>query len=83
MFSYHDIRDLVRRRPFSPLRIVTSSGEAFNVHHPDMVMVGKRFLIIGLPSSEDPHVFEKDTRVAIMHVTELRDLGEPEATGPK
>jgi hypothetical protein len=74
MFTADDIQTRVRQQPFTPLRIVTSSGESFDIYHPDLIMVGRRYLILGTASTENPRQFDKETRVAVMHVTALADL---------
>jgi hypothetical protein len=74
MFTAEDIQARMRGRPFIPVRIVTSTGETYDVHHPDLVMTGRRFLMIGLPASDNPTVADQVTRVAMVHVAELRDL---------
>ena len=74
MFRPDEIQVRVRRQPFIPLRIVTSAGQMFEIHHPDLIMVGQRYLIIGTASAENPTVFDRETHVAIMHVTALEDL---------
>jgi hypothetical protein len=38
--------------PFTPFRIQLSTGETFDVRHPELVMVGKLSAIIGI--SNDP-----------------------------
>lgn len=77
-----DIRTRARRQPFNPFRITTGGGESFDVTHPDLVMVGRRDVVVGLPSSDDPAVYERIARVAILHVTSLRDLPQPAAPAP-
>jgi len=74
MFSVNDIRERILHRPFVPLRLKTSGGEAYDIYHPDLVMVGRRDLIIGTASTEDPRTYEQVSRVSIMHVTALEDL---------
>jgi hypothetical protein len=81
MFSPDDIQARIRRRPFTPLRIVTSSGETFDVYHPDVVMVGRRDITVGMASAEHPGQYERQTRIAIMHVTALEDLPVPTPPG--
>jgi len=81
MFTADMIHDRVRRRPFVPLRIVTSSGQTFDVFHPDLIMVGRRDITIGIASVEHPGQYERQTRVAIMHVTALEDLPAPTPPG--
>jgi hypothetical protein len=74
MFTPENIQTRLRDRPFVPLRIVTTTGHSFDVYHPDLVLVGQRFLIVGLPSAGNPTVAEQVSRVALIHVTELQDL---------
>ena len=68
MITAQDVRE---RRPFEPFRIVTSSGQHYDVPHSDFLFVTKRTLGIGTPKIEgdkDPdgiHLF------SILHVTAL------------
>ena len=77
MFRAKDIQKRVRKRPFVPLRITTSSGESFEVYHPEMLFVGRREIHVGTPTTVDPTIFEDWTDVAIMHITSIRNLPVP------
>ena len=74
MFTIEDIDARLRSKPFIPLRIVTTTGQTYDIAHPELVVVARRYLFIGLPSAEDPLHAEDVTRVALMHITEIRDL---------
>jgi hypothetical protein len=74
MFSENDILARIRERPFKPVRFVTTTGQTYDVYHPDLIMVGRREVIIGTASAENPATFEMVTRISLLHVTELRDL---------
>ena len=74
MFTADDIQARLHERPFVPVRIVTSSGQSYDVSHPDLVLVGRRFLIIGTASNENPSQIEAASRMAVMHVTDLQDV---------
>lgn len=78
MFNASDIRSRATQQPFQPFRIETSSGQTYDVHHPDMVLVGKREVVVGIPD-DDSSYHERIARVAIMHITELRDLPSQKA----
>jgi hypothetical protein len=56
------------------MRIVTTTSEFYDIYHPDLVLVARRFLIIGLPAADNPAEAEQVTRLALVHVAELRDL---------
>ena len=80
MFTPDEIQARLRERPFLPFRIVTSSGQAYDVVHPDLVMVGRRSLYVGTASNENPSQFEQASRIAILHISDLQDL--PASAGP-
>lgn len=77
IFSENDILARIRERPFKPVRFVTTTGQTYDVYHPDLIMVGRREVIIGTASSVNPATFELVTRVSLLHVTEMRDLPMP------
>ncbi len=40
----------IRERPFQPFRVALTDGRVFEVHHPEMVLSGRRSAIIGIPA---------------------------------
>ena len=77
MFTPNDIQARIRSTPFVPLRIITSAGQTFDVYHPDLVLVGRRDMIVGIASGDDPVHYDQLTRIALMHITALEDLPVP------
>jgi hypothetical protein len=47
------VRDLLRQQPFRPFRVVMSSGEAYEVRHPEMAWVTKNDLFVGIDAADD------------------------------
>jgi hypothetical protein len=85
MYTADQIQARLREQPFVPFQIVTNSGQTYDVKHPDAVQVGKRSLIIGIASINDPAQFKTASRVAVIHVIDLRDLPDSapsETDGP-
>lgn len=80
MLTADDIQTQLRERPFIPVRLMTSSGQSYDIRHPDLVLVGRRFLIIGTASNENPSQIEAASRVAVLHVTDLQDIPHASAT---
>lgn len=81
MFTFQEILARVRGVPFLPFEIVTSAGEVHPVTHPDLIFIGQRYVNVGIGTSEHPTVFDRETRIAIWHITELRDLPQSVAAG--
>jgi hypothetical protein len=75
IFTPDLVKARLRDQPFNPVQIVTTTGQTYDVRHPDLVWVTEEYLMVGLPSVKNP-TFPGGlaTRVALAHVTELRDL---------
>ncbi len=74
MFRAEDIKDRLREQPFVPLRIFTSSGQSYDVTHPDLVLVGRNYLYVGVASNDNPTVFDTASRVFVLHVTDMQEI---------
>jgi hypothetical protein len=74
MFTADHVYERMHDRPFKPLRVVTSSGESYDVYHPELVLVGERYLFVGTASSRNPKVFDTSSHVSLAHITALEDL---------
>jgi hypothetical protein len=77
MITANDITARVHERPFQPLRIVTSAGQAFDVFHPDLIMVGRRTITIGTIGPHHPTHYEGIIQVSILHITSIENLPNP------
>ena len=47
--QFEDLWSLLRRRPFRPFRITVTTGEEFDVSHPDLAIASRNFISIGMP----------------------------------
>jgi hypothetical protein len=81
MLTSDDIRARVRRQPFVPVRIRTSDAQSYDVFHPDLIMIGRRALIVGTSTADDPATFEQTAQVSMLHVTAIEDLPFPANPG--
>ncbi len=46
-------RELLSSRPFQPFRLVMSSGESYEVRHPEMALLTRTNLLVGVGESEE------------------------------
>jgi hypothetical protein len=85
MFTSEDLRARLKGKPFVPVRIVTSSGQSYDITHPDLVVIGKRDLFIGIPSNDNPDIYDASSRIAILHISDMQDIprvSSPGTNGP-
>jgi hypothetical protein len=85
VFTAEEIQARLRERPFRPLQIVATEGLRFNIEHPDLILVGRRDLMILTPDPASPSIYDRVLRVALVHVVALEDLlvtASPSTNGP-
>jgi hypothetical protein len=46
-------RELLSQRPFRPFRLMMSSGQSYEVRHPEMAMLTRSDLLVGVGESEE------------------------------
>jgi hypothetical protein len=46
-------RELLTQRPFKPFRLVMSSGESYEVRHPEMAMLTRTDILVGTDVADD------------------------------
>jgi hypothetical protein len=74
MINSADIQERLKEKPFVPFRVIMSSGQYYDIKHPDLVLVGKRHLFVGTASDDNPTMFDKSSLLSILHVAALEAL---------
>lgn len=69
-----DITELLRARPLVPLRIHMSDGQSYDIRHPEMVMVLRSQLVIGIGADSATGVLERLEHCALVHVVRIEQL---------
>lgn len=71
-------RELLTKRPFQPFRVVMSSGQAYEVRHPEMAFLTRSDLLVGIGSTKEG--VPAEFRIcALLHVTTVEPIGASEA----
>jgi hypothetical protein len=81
MITAQDIRARTTKAPFEPFRIITSAGQEYDIFHPDLVLIGTRWVVVGIPSNKNPHFAEQMSQISLLHITALENL--PTSSKPK
>ncbi len=85
MFTIEDMRRLLNARPFVPFQLWMSDGGHVDVRSPELVLIGRRFALVGLldPEATDT-AFDRYVTVWYMHVTRHETLqpGLPPFSAP-
>jgi hypothetical protein len=72
-------RDLLAQRPFRPFRVVMSSGQSHEVRHPEMALLTRTDLLVGIDIADDgvPAEFKI---CSLLHVTAIEPLSPAPAS---
>jgi len=74
MMRPEDIKELLHKQPFRPFRIHLSDGRAFDVRHPEFVLVLRSRLVIGLPETSPNTVPDRAEYCSLLHIVSVEEL---------
>src|SRR5438132_965782 len=66
-------KKLLTQQPFQPFRLVMSSGKTYDVRHPEMAMLTRTDILVGIDVAEDGVPAEFDI-CSLFHVTSIEPL---------
>jgi hypothetical protein len=71
-------REMLDRRPFQPVRVVLSSGQSYEIRHPEMALLTRTSLLVGVDVAEDgvPAEFKI---LSLLHVTAIEPITQQAA----
>jgi hypothetical protein len=75
--TQEEIQEVARRQPFEPFRLVLTTGETYDIRHPDLIMVGRRSAVIGVVNDPERTVYDRTVKVDLMHVVAIQELSAP------
>ena len=66
-------REMLERRPFQPVRLTLSSGQAYEIRHPEMALLTRTSILIGTDLADDgvPAEFKI---ISLLHVTAIEPI---------
>jgi hypothetical protein len=66
-------RDLMAHRPFKPFRLVMSNGQTYEVRHPEMAMLTRTDILVGV-GEVDEGVPAEFRICSLLHVTSVEPV---------
>ncbi len=66
-------RELMSQRPFKPFRLVMSSGQAYEVRHPETALLTRTSILVGI-DAEDDGVPAEFKICSLPHVTAVEPI---------
>lgn len=69
-----EVKALLRRQPFVPLRFHITDGRAYDVRQPDQVIVLKGAVDIGVNPDPSSGIVEQVERCSLFHLVRVEEL---------
>jgi hypothetical protein len=69
-----ELAELIRVRPFTPLRVHLTTGETYDITHPDQVIVLRQRVDIGLQPDPKTGVVDRVEHCSLLHVVRVEEL---------
>jgi hypothetical protein len=77
MLTPPQVLSYTKAQPFRAFQLHMASGKTFDIRHPEMVKVGKSFLIVFSFAAGEPEVVEQFETVSLMLIESISHLDLP------
>jgi hypothetical protein len=67
------LKDLIARRPLEPFRVRLSSGDSYEVRHPEMALLLRNGIYVAVPNGSD-ELPEQAVWCSLLHVAAVEPL---------
>ncbi len=69
-----ELRNLLSRRPFVPIRIYFTDGTTYDVKHPEMALLTRSTVEIGLEEQEGSRIADRVVYCSLGHIVRVENL---------
>ena len=72
---FRDVMRLLQRRPFRPFRMTVTTGETFDVPHPETMFLADKFVSVPVPGPvPDPRLPPDFVWIDLLHIVHIQPL---------
>ena len=72
--TYEEMQTAALKQPFVPFRLLISTGLTFEIHHPDLIVVDRRSILVGVITTEEGTDYDRSIRIDLLHVVAIEVL---------
>jgi hypothetical protein len=74
VLTHQDLTRLLEQSPFVPFRLHLTSGQAFEVRHPEFVWVFRNYLPLAVPTPEKSKLMDRQEYISLLHILRIEQL---------
>ncbi len=83
MIRIDDVRERLEKRPFEPFRICLTDGRTYDVRHPDLCMLGRSSIYVGVPDPKIRRVVVRVDQCALVHIVRFEEMNGKRRRSPR
>ena len=68
------LRDLLRRRPFVPIRLHLSDGTTYDIRHPEQALLTRSTVEVGLEEQPGSGIADQVMYCSLLHIVRVENL---------
>jgi hypothetical protein len=69
-----ELRELIRRQPFVPMRLHMTDGKTYEIRHPENVILSRARVDIGVGADPATGVVDHVDFVSLLHIVRIEDV---------
>ena len=69
-----DLRKFLEVKPFMPIRIFLSDGKYYDVRHPELMLLARSVMDIGITKKQGSQIADDIVRVSLLHVVRVENI---------
>jgi hypothetical protein len=68
-----ELKELIRRQPFVPLRLYLTDGKTYDIHHPENVLVSRMRVDVGV-GDPTTGIADRVDFLSLLHIVRVEDI---------
>jgi hypothetical protein len=69
-----ELLEIIQTRPFKPYRFTFTTGETYDLTHPEMMIVGRSLVTLGRPNPTDTRIADGVFHVSLLHLLKVEPI---------
>ncbi len=78
-----ELRQILDRRPFEPIRLHISSGQTVDIKQPEMAIVTRSLVLVGVRESDERGVADYAAHYNLLHIVKIEPLNGAQPQPPR
>jgi len=68
---------ILDHKPFQPHRFTFTTGETYELAHPEMMIVGRSLVTFGIPSDENVRIADRQFHMSLLYIVKVEPIVSP------